>query len=463
MRKPTTLPAIHALALALALTASSVLADGIAVVGDSQVAVPARFTTAGEGHAAAWSLLGDPGLTVLVARAMDANTELRQAMARLEMSRARQGAVGADSLPQGSVDLGRRSGAPAVSPWAGSLALSWEFDWSGRQARQRKGARLRSEEAAAMLEAARLAVASEVARTWFQLQGARDELDLRAQALDAQSDIERLTGDLVQLGRAAPGDQARSRAESATDAAQFAQTRDRVFALEARLAVLLGETPGAWRAPPASELTPLQWQRLAVPDPAALLRDRPDVRAAELALAASGADARAAGASRFPALSLGGVLGFVAGDLSSLFSSGPDVRDQGATLSWSPFSLPRLQAQYAESQAGTRFALAQYDEVVLEALEEVEVALQRHASTSTQARLRLDAAVESRIAANAETVRYEEGAAPYQDVLVARRDSTGAELAAIEAVVAQRVAVIDVLRALGTPPGAVAGSSPVAP
>lgn len=461
MRK-SLLPTIP-MVLALALSASPVVADGISTAANSWVAVPAGFSTTGEGHAAAWSLLGDPELAVLVARAMAANTDLRQALARLEMARTRAGAVVADALPQGGVDLRRQSGDPSVSPWSGSVALNWEVDLSGRKARQRQGARARTDQAGATLEAARLAVASEVARTWFQLRGARDAMVLRAQAVAAQSDIERLTGDLLTLGRVAPGDLARSRAESATDAALLAQARDRVFALEARLAVLLGEAPGAWRAPPASELAPMQWRPVAIPDPAALLRARPDVRAAERALAASGDDARAAGAARFPGLSLGGLLGFFAGDLSSLFSSRADGRSQGATLSWSLFSLPRLQAQYRESQAGSRLALAVYDQVVLEALEETEVALRRHVSTSEQARFRIEAAVQSRIAADAATARYEEGAAPYLEALVARRDSTGAELAAVEALAAQRVAVVDVLRALGTPPAATDQGDPVAP
>jgi multidrug efflux system outer membrane protein len=199
-------------------------------------------------------------------------------------------------------------------------------------------------------------------------------------------------------------------------------------------------------------MAPLQLRPITLPDPDTLLRTRPDVRAAERALAAGAADARAAGAARFPSLSLSGLLGFVSGDLSGLFSSPGDTRSQGATLSWSLFSLPRLQAQYREAQAGSRLALARYDQVVLEAIEETEVALQRHGSSSEQVRLRLEAARQSRIAEEAARSRHEEGAAPYLEALLARRDALGAEVAAVEALVAQRVAVIDVLRALGTAP-----------
>jgi outer membrane protein TolC len=332
------------------------------------------------------------------------------------------------------------------------MALSWELDLLGRQTRQRQAASARADGAGATIEAVRLAVAAEVARTWFQLQGARERVELRSGSVTAQLRIAALTGDMVELGRAPPGDLARSMAESATDQAELAQARDTVFALEARLAVLLGETPGAWRAPPSREMLPLTLKTLALPDPHTLLRSRPDVRAAERALAASAADAHAAGAARFPRLTLSGLLGFVAGDLGGLFSSTTDSRAQGAQVSWSLFSLPRLQADYRQSQAGSHLALAEYDQVVLAAMEETEVALQRYGSSTGQVRLRLEAAHQARAAADAAQARYEEGAAPALEALVSRRDAVGNEVAAIESLVRQRVAVVDVLRALGTAP-----------
>jgi len=453
------LPRARALALALAVAATSTLiaptwAAEIARLDDSQVTMPAKFVAASGDQAASWSLLGDPVLAQLVARAMAANTDLRQAVARLDMARSGRGAAAAASLPQGGVATTRQSGDPALSPWAGSVGLSWEIDLFGRQAQQRAGARARAESAQAALEAVRLAVAAEVARTWFQLQGAREALALRERAHAAQTDIVALTEDLVELGRAAPGDLASSRAEAASDRAAVQHARDIVFALEARLAVLLSETPGSWRAPQSSDLNPLQLRAIALPDAATALRARPDVRIAERGLAASAADARAAGAARFPTLSLSGLLGFVSGNLGGLFSSNADARQQGATLSWSLFSLPRLQAQYRQAQAGSRLALAEYDQVVLEAIEDTEVALQRHGSSSAQVQSRLEGARQSRIAADAAQARYEEGAAPYLEALVARRDALAAERAAVETLVGQRIAVVDVLRALGTAPQA---------
>ncbi len=448
---------LRPLALALALASTPLLAGDTIGTGDSQVRVPAHFTQADGTQAVAWSLLGDAALPALVQQAMQANTDVRKALARLALARAGQGAARADALPQGGVDATRQSGRPEPSPWAGSVELSWEIDLFGRQARRREGARARAEAAAAELAAVQVAVASEVARAWFQLQGAREVLALRQRSLRAQEAVVDLVRDRVELGDAAPGDLARSRSEAAAEAAELEQARDTVFALEARLALLLGEPPGTWRAPPPVALAPLQIAAIAVPDPAALLQARPDVRAAERALAARAADARAAAAARFPSLHLGGLLGFLSGDLSGLFSSSADTRTQGGTLSWGLLSLPRVQAQYRAAQAESGLALAEYEAVVLRAIEETEVALQRHGSASERLQRRLESAAQAWIAAEATLARYEEGAAPYLDALFARRDALAAELAAVEALTGQRIAVIDVLRALGTAPAGAAG------
>jgi NodT family efflux transporter outer membrane factor (OMF) lipoprotein len=452
---PLQLPSTLALALLSLLAASPVDAARFATIGDSQVAIPAQFAAGSDAgtQAAAWSALGDPTLDLLLAEAMAANTDVRAAVARLASARAEYGFARADAWSQGETELVRSGGSDVDSTWSAGSSTRWEIDLFGRKARGRDAARARGEGRAAELEAARLAVAADVARSWFQLRGAREVVALRERALRDQTAIVALTQTLVDEGFTAHSELARSGAEAASDEAELLHARDTLVALEARLAVLVGATPGAWRAPPSAALASLQLRPLALSAPARLLRERPDVRAAERALAACGADARAAAAARFPTLTLTGALGFLSGNLGGLFSSSNDAREHAATLAWSPSALPRLQARYRQAQAASSAALAAYDAAVLAALEDVEVALQRHGSASERARLRLRAAEESRIAAAASLARYEEGAAPYLDALSARRDAVRSESAAIEALVAQRSAVIDVLRAFGTTPG----------
>ncbi len=451
MRKPAPLTALNALLLSLATAAAPGTAADIASA-DSRAVVPPTFSVAGGNQVAAWSLLGDDTLVDLIEQALAANTDLRQAIARLEIARAAQHGIATEALPTSQASVQRQSGDPPLPAWAGTTSLSWEVDLFGRRARLRDAARARSEGAEATMEAARLAVAADVARTWFQLQGMREIVALRERSLQTTDRMASIAGSLVELGDAPPDVSARGRAETASVRADLQSDRDTVFALEARLAVLLGESPVRWRAPPSATLATLRLHWLALPAPAELLRARPDVRAAERELAARGADARAASAARFPRVSLTGVLGFLAGSFGGLGNAGPETRIQAASLTWDPLALPRLNADVGQARAGVRVALAAYDSVVLRALEETEVTLQRHASASERVRTRLTAARLAGAAASAVEARYEEGAAPFMEALIARRDAIEAERSAVETLVEQRIAVIDVLRALGIAP-----------
>jgi outer membrane protein TolC len=89
--------------------------------------------------------------------------------------------------------------------------------------------------------------------------------------------------------------------------------------------------------------------------------------------------------------------------------------------------------------------------MMLRAFEETENAVRRYGSAQRQAEARITQAQQARIAAAAAQARYEEGASAYLDALQARRDALGADLAAAEAVAGQRVAVVDLLRALAVP------------
>lgn len=407
-------------------------------------------------EAAAWGDLGDPELARLVAQALAANADLRVASARLRAAWAQAGLVRTGALPEGGLSLARAGGEPAPPDWQADVAFSWELDLTRRLARQREAARARIAAQAAETRALQQAIAASVARTWFELLGAREAIALRTRFLQAQAQLVELVQVRVEAGAAAPGDLARARAEAAADGAALQEAREAAAVLEARLAALLGETPGRWQAPPAAPLERLHLKPLALPPASALLAARPDVQAAAHALHASEADARAARAARWPRLNLVGVLGFFAGDAGSLFER-TQARSHGAALDWPLLSLPRLQAEVAVADAAGDSARAERERVVLAALEDVEVALRRHAGASERAWLWLEAASQAHRAAAAVEAAHAEGSASLLDALLARRDALRNELAATAALVGQRTAVVDVLRALAVPPAAAAG------
>lgn len=451
-------PALRSLALTLALalaTAGAAGSNAPLTTADSHVATPTRFSAAQPMNAVAqsdWSALGDPVLAALIAQAWRANTDIRAAIARVAMASASHASARHARRATGGVEIAWQAGEPTPAEFAAAVSGAWELDLSGRLAAVVRGAAADAAASQADLDAVRLLIASDVARTWFGLAGARRALTLRSQYAATQQGIVELSSILSAEGVLAPSDISRSRAEAATHAAEELAARDVVAALEARLAVLLGQTPGQWTAPETHPDLPPAIVSIAVPDLAEVLFARPDVRRAAALLVGRGADAQGAAAARLPRLSLVGLLGFVGGDFGQLFSGNTDAHSERASMQWSLFSLPRLNAEYRRAQAGMDEALAQYDTVVLRAVEEIEVALQRNGTAIDQVQARLLAATESRDAADAAQARYEEGASAYLEPLLARRDALSAELAAVDAIVRQRLILVDVLRALGISP-----------
>lgn len=412
-----------------------------------------------------WSALEDPQLRELIDRALVANTDLRESLARVEAARAQAGIARRDRLPTGGVAVSARRTSLAAAEAAGSASageaidvasaaidVGWEADLFGRLRRAEHAARARAAGQEAEAEAMRISVAAEVARTYFLLRAAREQRAVRSRYHQHQLEIVSLSEALVAEGRLAPGDLARARAELASDVAEVDAAGDEAIRLETALAVLLGEVPGRWRLPEAPDLTPLRFVPVAIPAPQDLLMRRPDVRAAERRLVAEDADVGVAAAARFPRLDLLGIFGFVAGGLADLGRSETDSWSAGGILRWNVFDLPRIAARVEVEKAETAAALAAFDRAMLRAFEDVENAVRRYGSAQRQAEARVDQARQARIAAAAAQARYEEGASAYLDALQARRDALGADLGAAEAVAAQRVAVVGLLRALAVAP-----------
>lgn len=416
--------------------------------------------------AAAWGALGDPVLPVLVERALAANPDLRIAAARMAAARAVQGIAGSSALPAGGAIVeqtvsrdGSGGGESRVEEASARFLLSWELDLFGRVRHLSEAADSRLAATGADLDAARLSIAAEVARTYFLLRGAQDSADHLRRFRDGQEQIVRLSEAKVAEGALVPGELARARAELASDQADLLLAEERAARLQNALAVLLAEVPGHWSVPEGTALGPLELRPLRLPDPTELIAARPDVRSAAHALRAENAEVGAAKAARLPRLSIAGLIGFWSGQLGDLSAVERPASSYGAAVRWNVLDLPHLGSEVALARAETAAALAAYDRTVLRALEDIENALRSQRSAQERSAARLRQSSEARKAADAALASYEEGASDYLDALTARRDSQRADLAATQALVDQRVTVTELLRALATAPKAAASPS----
>jgi gold/copper resistance efflux pump len=408
-----------------------------------------------------WERFGDPTLDVLVAKALERNLDVREAVARLDAARAARRGARHDYGPTGGLSVAseRRERSEHEAPGgtadgrrsethAAGLDVSWEIDLFGRVRNANRAAGARLDGALAMLADVRRVVAAEVVAAYVDARGHEMRIALLERYRDDQARVVELNDLLSAEGRVAEDVPARARAELASNGARLLDARDALAATTHALAVMLGEAPGAWRLPEPAPLAALGLEAISIGDPAALLARRPDVAAAAREVDARRAEIGVAAADLFPRLTLGGFFGVVSGGVGSLGSAGTGSWLAGPSLRWGLFDLGRVRAQVRVRRAETDAALAAYERVVLRALEEAENAFQRFGSAQARLLHRDEQAREATRAGARAARRHDAGADTYLSALLARRDALQADLDRIDAIVEHRRSTVAVFRAL---------------
>ena len=124
-----------------------------------------------------------------------------------------------------------------------------------------------------------------------------------------------------------------------------------------------------------------------------MLRQRPDIIAAEYRLGAANAEIAAAAAARFPQISINAALGLAALALGDVFSADSLTASLGGSLAGPLLDFGRVAAQIYARQAGANEAFAVYRRAVFVGIGEAETAL-----GTLQANRNLLAALEAQIA-----------------------------------------------------------------
>jgi multidrug efflux system outer membrane protein len=422
------------------------------------VAAPAAAVDEQPFEAAWWEQFQDPVLDGLIERALTDDLDLRIALARVEESRAFLGAARRDRWPGVSAEIARtesRAQQPGfttdrvdVESYDAGLATLWELDLFGRVRRGAQAAGAEADAAVADLRDAQVLVAAEVARNYVELRGAQKRLRVARQNLGYQQETLELTRVRLELGRGSELDVASAAARRAATEATIPPLVAAETIAANRLAVLLGERPGGLAAELGFREIEPHLTTLAVDSPAALLKRRPDIRAAERQLAAATARIGVAKADLFPRLTLSGFIGFVAGDADELGEGTSRAWSLSPVLSWA--GLERgTYAGVAVAEARASAALASYELTVLRALEETENAFATYGSHRQRLASVVEQATASRSAAELARIQYREGALDFLRLLDAERTLLQAEDEVAAAEANLNASVVLIYKALG--------------
>jgi len=376
-----------------------------------------------------WARFGEPALPPLVAHALQVNTNVAAAKARLRQARAQRSLAEANLAPRvtgsGSAQASAIENRETTEQYRVGLDASWELDLWGAGAAAVRAAEAGASASALTLAHTRVAVAAEVALTLLQLRGTQAREAIARRNLASQQQTLQITQWRQEAGLVTQLDVEQARTAVEQVRAQLPLLAGSSAQATNALAVLTGRAPGALHAelaPPAGDAVTLP---AAPPDlvlsiPAQVLRQRPDVLAAEQQLLAAAERVEQADAARLPSLQLGGSIGLNALSLGAL-GSGAGVASLLASISLPVFDAGRLQAQVRQQEAARDEAAAGFRATVLAALQEVEDALVALNATREQLSAQQAAATSARAAATLAELRYRSGLVDFQNVLQTQR------------------------------------------
>jgi outer membrane protein, multidrug efflux system len=333
-----------------------------------------------------WHLYEDHRLDEWVEEALRSNTDLRQADANLERSRAalketralRQPSVAVNGRVQYAQPAGEQYLQPITPPRSTSydteLTVGYDLDLFGGIRRGIEAARADDEAVEAARDLVRVNVAAETIRAYVDACGAGMQLEAAVRVLSVQQQSLALTERLLQAGRAIDLDVTRARQQVDQQTGVIpsfeAARRNALF----RLATLTGKPPALFaRDLETCASPPRLTHTLPVGDGSALLKRRPDVRQAERELAAATANIGVQTAQLYPDIALGIPVGSI-GAARDAYKSPTNFWGIGAVLSWQA-NQSAARARIQEAKASTKMALANFDGVVLVALRDAETAL----------------------------------------------------------------------------------------
>ncbi len=427
--------------------------------------LPAQFPGANaEANAAIsprwWTLFGDAELDRLVDAALASNSDIAQAVARVELADAQQREVGAALLP--GVDLGgtagrsRSSGLTNAARSIGSTlgnnfrlaaSTSFELDFWGKLRNTDRAARASALASRDARDTVRLTVAGLTVQSWIAVRAIDEQLRLTRETLRTRDESLRMISLRQQGGSSSALEVEQARIQRADVVLQQVELERQRRLAESQIGLLTGN---AGQQIPAAATAGLP-DAPAVPAglPSSLLERRPDIQRAEQTLAAADAQVSVARAAMYPTLSLTGLLGGESAELSTLLNAPARIWSLGFGLTLPLFDGGRTAARTDQAKARQQEAVAAYQGAVSTAFKEAADAIGNAQSASLAVpdlAVRVEAGTRALKLAQ---MRFDSGYSGYLEVLDAQRTLNAAQLDLVRNRQSQLNYAVDLFKALG--------------
>lgn len=427
-----------------------------------------------------WDAFGDPVLNQLQERAVKVSPDLQTAALHFAQARVQRLTVDAQRGPQVNVNAsitGQRQSefgagiriidaigadrdtiVPLIADPYGFYQVgfdaSWELDLWGRIQSSVEQADADIARQGALLDLARVSLAGDIARSFFEMRTTQRQLRVRREEVAAMEDRVSIIEAQVEGGTADALFLERQRADLAGLKAQLPPLVAREAASRNEIALLIGERPGALQA----QLAPTQAdQAVALPDlalglPSEVAERRPDIAAAEARLRGATAGIGIARAALYPSIRLGARFGSESYQGTEFLSWGSRLWSLGPSLDLPIFDRGRRKSVVQLRELQQQEAAVAYQRTVLVAWKEIDDALTAYTAEQQQRRELTTRLQSARQAFDLAQARYEGGTVDFVAVLDSQRSylQSRSDLVASEG--RQMVQLVAINRALGNAP-----------
>lgn len=402
-----------------------------------------------------WTLFGDTVLNNLVARALDNNRNVAVAASRVEEARLNLKSVRAQYLPQ--VGLGVTAEGeytPAtkiVQSYAVEPSLSWEVALFGQLRNAKRAAKAQIASSEWALRGVRLALAAEVATTYFTLLEYERDLAIARQSCALRRESAALIDSMFRYGMSdgVALEQARSLVYTAeADIPQYCRAVEQTWL---SMGILLGETPSRARLSGAGLrlLTDYRPADIPVGLPSELLKRRPDIRQAHFNMLQAAAQAGQARSARFPSISLTAKGGVASSSIKGLTAANPWAWDALGSVAEPIFGFGKLRNAERAAMAAYTQSAKTYEQTVLTAFADVEKALVAIATYRSQTERTGELVLSNDRIATMTRALYRSGLSDYLDVIDAERSLYQSQMSHVNLVVQQYINYVTLCKALG--------------
>ncbi len=421
----------------------------------TDVTVVDTFVTAGSTGSLAdlsWrQLFTDPQLQALIEQGLQNNTDLQSAQWRVEEARASLSAARLAYLPsfalspQGTVSSFDKGKASQI--YSLPVTSNWEIDIFGRLTNAKRRAKALHAQSQEYELAVKTQLIANLANAYYTLLMLDAQLAISKETEVKWKESVRVMQALKNAGQGNEAGLAQTEATYYSICTTVLDLQEQISQVENSICLMLGETPRSIRRGKLEgQVLP---QELFVGIPLQLLANRPDVKAAELALTQAFYSTNEARSAFYPSITLSGSAGWTNGAGEMILNPGKLLLSAVGSLTQPLFNNGQNIARLKIAKAQQEEAKLAFTQSLLNAGAEVNNALKQNQTARDKASFYTKQIASLQTAVSSTRLLMQHGSSTYLEVLTAQQTLLTAELTQVGNRFQEIQSVINLYQALG--------------